>query len=104
MGILSVTEYERFGRDKYGKTRDTVVEPAVANNNVTFSTATASSVFNAKTRVVRLVSDVACYIIFGTSPTATTSHTYLPSHSVEYFNVGDTTGQNESLKVSAVAK
>ena len=55
--------------------------------SVTSSSAANSTAFAAGTTAVRVVSTTDCHIIFGTSPTATTSTAYLPANQVEYFKV-----------------
>ena len=53
-------------------------------------TGTAGTVANAITvgsYKVRVVATSACYIAFGSSPTATTAGVYMPADTVEYFTV-----------------
>lgn len=60
----------------------------VATQNVSVGgSSTNSTSLNSATRNVRLVSNTDCYIAIGASPTATTSSLFLPSGSVEYFQV-----------------
>ena len=73
------------------------MKPFKPANNVAYTaTAGQSNAFHAQTTVVRVVATSACYIKFGSNPTATTSDHYLPADWVEYFKV---TGGD---KVSAV--
>lgn len=61
-------------------------------------TDTAAAIANAvDSNIIRVVSDVACHIAFGSAPTATTSSAYLPAGVVEYFKAVDGT-----TKVSAI--
>lgn len=46
-----------------------------------------SSAFQAGTTLIRVVSDVACFIAFGSNPTASSSTLFLPAGIVEYFGV-----------------
>lgn len=55
--------------------------------NVAFTTATASTAFNASTTIVRVVATAACYIRFGVAPTAVIGDLYLPVDKPEYFQV-----------------
>lgn len=53
-------------------------------------TGTAGTISNAvgsRTRIVRIISTEACYIAFGSAPTATTSDMLLPADQVEYFTM-----------------
>ncbi len=59
-------------------------------------TSAQSSAFGASTTLVRIVSDVACFIKFGSSPTATTSDILLPANTVEFWTV------DPSTKVAAI--
>tara|TARA_Y100000294_G_scaffold8450_1_gene7970 strand:- start:207 stop:479 length:273 start_codon:yes stop_codon:yes gene_type:complete len=64
---------------------------------VSLSTSSAaSSAFGSNVEYIRIVSTAACYITFGTSPTATTSKTYLPANEIEYWKV------SEGQKVAAI--
>lgn len=62
--------------------------PTIAEDTVTIAgTSAASAAFNAKTEMVRLHTDTACHIQFGTSPTATTSLMKMAADTTEYFSV-----------------
>ncbi len=58
-----------------------------AQNVTTSGTSARSTALDGDTRVVRLVATTATWLAFGSNPTATTSGTYLPAESVEYFTV-----------------
>ena len=64
--------------------------------SVTSSSAANSTAFANGTTAVRVVSTTDCHIIFGTSPTATTSTAYLPANQVEYFKA------DEGDKIAAI--
>lgn len=94
MATLWVTEYADIsamggGPAQAGK------EPAVADQSVTFTTATQSAAFTAKTRLVRLYSSVACHVLFGADPTATAAKQKLAADT-EYWR-GVTPGQKVSV-------
>jgi hypothetical protein len=57
-----------------------------ASQNVSFTGTSAQSTAVAMTTwQIRLVCDSDCYIAIGSNPTATTSSTWLPATSPEYF-------------------
>lgn len=94
MATLWVTEYADIsamanGPAQVGK------EPAVADQSVTFTSATASSAFNTKTRLVRLYASAACHVHFATAPTATAAKQKLAADT-EYWR-GVTPGQKVSV-------
>ena len=51
------------------------------------SSSSASSAFTDGTEYIRVVSTIACHILVATTPTATTSTTYLPAAEVEIIKV-----------------
>lgn len=98
MATLNVTEFSRtFHQD--GSARlvyyEMPYEPAILTEIVTFTTATQGSIFNSKTDFIRVVASADCYILFGSNPTATTSHEILKAD-VEYFR-GIATGEKLSV-------
>ena len=96
MSIAYITEYEDVALDGRGNVVPVGQEPAVATQVVTFSTSTASTAFNNRTRFVRITSDTECHIIFAVAPTATTSHPQMLADTPEYFGV------SPGLKVALV--
>jgi hypothetical protein len=72
MAVLYVTEFSEVPSVRNVPT-PLAVEPAVAEQAVTFTTTTQSAAFNADTRYVRIYASADCHIRFGTNPTATTS-------------------------------
>lgn len=48
-----------------------------------------TATYASESRIYRFVSTVDAHIAFGSSPTATTSSTFLPAYSVEVFPVSD---------------
>ena len=79
MATLYVTEYAKFGYDENGGSIPLGREPAVANQTVTFTTSTASNAFGPATRLVRIIADADCHLLFGEDPTATTDHQFVPA-------------------------
>jgi len=51
-------------------------------------TGTSAATSNAvSSDIIRVISTTDCFITFGTSPTATTSHTFLVAYVAEYFRI-----------------
>jgi hypothetical protein len=65
----------------------TGMEPAVAEQVVTFTTTTQSAAFNARTKFIRVHSDGICSFKFGADPTATTSTPRMVAGATEFFGV-----------------
>ena len=60
--------------------------PTASQNVSVGASSTQSTAVAMTTWQVRLISDTDCYIAIGASPTATTSGTWLPATSPEYFS------------------
>jgi hypothetical protein len=75
------------------------LEPPLAEQTVAIGAEAKSSAFNASTRYVRIHVDAICSILFGTSPTATTSKKRLAANQTEYFAVPP----GQSFKVSVIS-
>ncbi len=75
MAKLYVTEYELLAREAGGIPMQGVPqEPAHASQVVDFTSAEAkSAAFNARTRLIRIATDTACFVKVGASPTAVTA-------------------------------
>ena len=58
-----------------------------AAQKINFDSSTQSTATSLNTRIVRLVCTTDCHIAIGADPTATTSSTFLPAYSVEYFKL-----------------
>ena len=58
-----------------------------ASQAVSFDASVQSTAFSANTRIIRIVATTDCFIAVGANPTATTSSTFIPFGSVEYFKV-----------------
>ena len=70
MAKLSITEYDVLPDDGRGRLLPLGGEPALADQEVTFTTATQSAAFNAKAKFIRLIADADCRVLFGANPTA----------------------------------
>lgn len=84
MATMWITEFNNAGQDKDGQNIPVPSEPPVASSTVTFTTATASSAFNASTRFIRMIADANCHVAFGTAPTATSASEFLVAN-IEYY-------------------
>lgn len=51
------------------------------------TSAATTNAFGESTHQIRVVSTTACHYVLGGTPTATTSHTYIPADVVEYIDV-----------------
>jgi len=97
MAILFINEFLRA--DQF-PAHPMVMTESVADQTVAIGAASAqSAAFNATTSIVRVVSDVACSVHFGTNPTATTAKMMLTAGVAEYFYVP----KGESYKVAVIA-
>jgi hypothetical protein len=73
--------------DANGRTILCAKLPAVTQQQVTFTTTTASAAFSADTRFVRLHTDSACRVAFGDAPTADTTSMRMAAGQTEFFAV-----------------
>lgn len=78
MATAYITGYQFVGV-QHGSIVPVAFEPAVDNQTVTFTSAVQSSAFNADTRLIRLIADADCHLLFGENPTATASHQMVPA-------------------------
>jgi hypothetical protein len=85
MAALYITEYQEVM--KLNGVVQVPVEPAIAEQKVTFTTTTQSAAFNAATRFVRIHTDAICSIKFGLSPVAVVTEKRMAADSTEYFAV-----------------
>lgn len=88
MATLTIVELSRLPKDEKGAHVPVAdLENVLAIQAVPFTTAAASAALNAKTKYVRLYSDADCFVDYGSSPVATTSHIPMAADSPEYFGV-----------------
>lgn len=88
MATLYISEFNEIGGSGDEFHQIAKVPAVVQQTPVTITTSSAqSAAFAGSTRFVRVVSDTACWVLFGANPTATTSSMYLPAGSIEYFSV-----------------
>jgi hypothetical protein len=79
-----------------GQSVQVALEPALAQQEVTFTISSQSAAFNALTAFVLIICDAQAHFEFGADPTATAADAYIPANTM-YFP-GVTTGV--SLKVA----
>jgi len=94
MATAYITEYNYAGVQQ-GNVVPVAEEPALADQTVTFTTATQSAAFNAKTSFVRIIADADCHLKFGTDPTAVATDQFIPAN-VEQWR-GVTAGHKVSV-------
>lgn len=98
MSNATVTEYKSVAPGDAGTRLPAVHEPYIASENVSFTTATQSSVFQTTTKFVRISAIDACHYAVGTNPTADTGDPYLAAGSSVV--IGVPAGQ--SMRVSLI--
>lgn len=84
----AATAYVTEFRERPPVTYQAAVVPALVNQVVSFTTSSVqSAVFNDATQLVRVQCDAACWVLFDTSPTATTNAMKLAAGQTEYFTI-----------------
>lgn len=91
MSTLYISEYAQLGY--VGQSPTQLIQapggfPLAEQHIQVGSNSVASTAFNAKTKFVRVVSDTACNLAFGTAPAAVAMSHYLPANAVVYYAVG----------------
>ena len=100
MATLFITGFAQEGIDALGRVVPAVRQPPVAEQTVTIGASSAqSAALNDNTTIVRLHTDSACHVSFGSNPTATTSNMRMGAGQTEYFIVP----AGSSLKVAVIA-
>src|SRR3954468_23071040 len=82
-----ISEYAYVGKDKGGVGVQVALEPAVTTQILTFTVSAPSAAFNNLTQFVRIVCNAKTFFSFGAAPVATTSSSYIPADSAEYFSI-----------------
>jgi hypothetical protein len=70
-----------------GRMVPTGLEPALAEQVVTFTTTTQSAAFQARTKFIRVHTDGICSYEFGANPTATVNTPRMAASTTEFFGV-----------------
>ena len=93
MATLYVTEYAGLAPAVGGQYAQSPQESPVAEQTVAIAAGSAqSAAFNAKTKLVRLHTDVICSIEFGTNPTVSATTARMVANQTEYHGVPNNTG------------
>ncbi len=88
MATLYISEYSRQLVDYIGLSVPAPQEPSIAEQAVAVGVGSvASSAFNAKTKFVRLHTDVICSVAFGAAPTAVATAKRMAAGQTEFFGV-----------------
>ena len=87
MAILNVTEYATVATDWSSNKVLVGLEPALARQNVTYTTSVQSNTFHKKTRFIRVIATADAYLDFGASPTGAATSTRIEANVAEYFGV-----------------
>ncbi len=101
MAILYIAEFAEIAVGPAGKVGQFAMQPTLAEQTVVIGAGSLqSSAFNTNTRIVRLHSDVAAEVKFGTNPTAVLNTTArMAANQTEYFGVP----QGQAFKVAVIA-
>jgi hypothetical protein len=101
MAFLYITEFAEVAIGPAGRVGQFAMQPPLAEQVVAITAASVqSAAFNANTRIVRLHSDVAAEVEFGTNPTAVLNTTSrMAANATEYFGAP----KGQSFKVAAIA-
>ena len=87
MANAFISEYAETRKDESGDNVPVANEPAIAEQQVTFTTSNPSAAFQEGTKFVRVVCDAKAHFKISASPVATANSPYLPADSPEYFGV-----------------
>lgn len=99
MPSLYVSEFNNIGTSQNGQGTQMAAQPPLAEQVVTEAAgSTQSAAFNGQTKFVRLFTDTACGIAFGTNPTAGASSARMAANTTEYFTVP----QTQAFKVAVI--
>ena len=88
MATAKISEYEEMAKDASGDNIGAASEPAIATQNISYTTAVVSAGFNKRTKYIRVIADAKAHFIVGGSPAnPTVDSPYLPANLPEYFGV-----------------
>ena len=89
MAKIVITEYPGVGMLPGGVATQAPIEPAIADQAVTYTTSTQSAVFNERTKLIRVVADAKAHINVSGNPTATANNRWVAANAPEFFWLGD---------------
>lgn len=87
MSVAYVTEFTELTLEGKGNVVPAPKHPATHQAPITYSASAASAAFGDNTRLIRIVSPVACHYKVSGSPVASVNTAYLPADFVEYIGV-----------------
>ncbi|MCF1457185.1 MAG: hypothetical protein LPH21_06355 [Shewanella sp.] len=87
MPFVTISEYQRSGRDVTGTLLAAALEPADFVHNVNLDIANNSEFFAPTTHFIRVVSDVDIRYSIGPGETITDNHAMIVAGQTEYFAV-----------------
>ncbi len=94
MAILHIAEFQKLPKDAQNRPMLIARVAPHAEQNITYTSATASAVFNPKTKFIRVIADAKAHLAFGGAPVATVANMFIPANVAEYFAV--TSGEKVS--------
>lgn len=99
MATLYITELANTGISNNSPNLQMAAQPPIAEQTVTIGAASVqSSALNSATKFVRLFTDTACGIAFGSNPTAGANSARMAANTTEYFAVP----QGQSYKIAVI--
>lgn len=87
MANAYVTEYVALARDGFNFHIAAGLEPAIAEQKVTYTTTTQSAAFNALTRFIMVHVDAVSHLAFGDNPTAATTAHRIAANETRFYGV-----------------
>lgn len=88
MAVVDISEYNELARDNAGIVLAAGKEPSSANQQVSITAGSLqSAAFADTTRFVRVHTDAACRVQFGTNPTAAATSKRMSAGQTEFFGV-----------------
>jgi hypothetical protein len=80
MAYLTLSEYSELAYSNKTQHAGQVGGVPLAEQSISMSgSSTTCSALNVQTRLVEICADTACYLAFGTAPTAVANYHYLPA-------------------------
>jgi len=89
MATMFISEYESLAINGTGGAIQAGQEPALEEQQITYSTEAKSTAFNTKTKFVRISCDTEAYLLFGEGVTVTVSNSgkQVQADTPEFFGV-----------------
>lgn len=101
MATLFITEYARAASGDFGGGIQAPLAPPIAHQTVSIGAGSLqSNPFDQETRLLRVHTDTACYVLVGADPTASSTKTRMIADSTEFIGVPP----GSSLKIAVIAE